>query len=300
MRTLLALLFLAWPALAQDAPGVETPGAEVADKPDEPQLVSVDLVGTVKTIHAGEKFLVGVRLRIEDGYHVYWRNPGDSGGATEAQLRAPKGFSVGPVMYPAPHRLEQAGGLTVYGYEGEAILFFEVTAPAELPEGRNTVFHGGARWLACKTECVPGRGVGQLRLGLSKRKPKKKIERPDGFATLGPHLARLPRPLPQHESWKLRWLGTEDKPILSIKLPKGTQGEFFPLEDDQNRFLRLRSMGGSVALHQSFLVGEQVLPRVRGSLLITDGKKTVCYSINRVWKDAPLVEPKNNRDKEGD
>ncbi|MDP6955327.1 MAG: protein-disulfide reductase DsbD family protein [Planctomycetota bacterium] len=294
MRSILALLFLALPALTQEATDTAV-GAEPSDVP----LVTVELVSTVKRIHAGESFLVGVRLILEPGYHVYWRNPGDSGGPTEARLRAPEGFKIGPAMFPAPQRMEEPGGLTTYGYENEALIFFEVTAPEKLPENRHTVFHGGARWLVCKTECVPGRGVGKMRLIHDRRKAKKKIERPQGYAALQPHLARLPRPLVTHESWKPRWMGSEDKPIFILKLPKGMTGEFFPLEDDQNRFLRARAKGGTITLHQSFLVGEQSLPRVRGLLLLNGGGKTICYELNRVWNDAPFVEPKKKTEEKG-
>jgi thiol:disulfide interchange protein DsbD len=299
LTTLLTSLFLVAPSFAQDAPG----GGGDAQTPalDPSTLVSVDLVSPVGQIRPGEEFLVGVRLRMEEGYHVYWRNPGDSGVPTEVQLRVPPGFKVGPPLFPAPWRLEQAGGLMAYGYEKEFVCFFQVTAPAELPNVRQSVFHGGARWLVCKTVCYPGRGVGELKLRHAKGKKaqsKNNAQRSEVYLTLLPHLARLPRPLPNPDAWKLRWTGTENKPMLVLHLPKDSKAEYFPLEDDQNRFVRTRSNDRVLTIIQSFQKGDQTTARVKGVLLVSQGEQTICYEINRTWKDAPFVAPKQPTQKE--
>lgn len=47
-------------------------------------LVKVALLADASSIKAGQPFTVGVKLTIKPDWHVYWKNPGDSGMATTA------------------------------------------------------------------------------------------------------------------------------------------------------------------------------------------------------------------------
>ena len=64
---------------------------------------------------------VALRLKMRDGWHTYWRNPGDSGLPTTLDWKLPAGVKAGPIEWPAPHALP-AGPLVNYGYEGEVLL----------------------------------------------------------------------------------------------------------------------------------------------------------------------------------
>lgn len=100
---------------------------------------------------------------LEDGWHVYWKNPGDSGLPLETIWTLPDGVSVSAVDYPAPHRIE-IGPLVNYGHEGEPVFTATLTAPAGLLAGSALDIRLEATWLICADICVPETGVFDLSL----------------------------------------------------------------------------------------------------------------------------------------
>ncbi len=44
-------------------------------------------------------------MMMRQNWHVYWRNPGDSGLPPEVAWTLPAGFSAGPLQWPAPSRI---------------------------------------------------------------------------------------------------------------------------------------------------------------------------------------------------
>lgn len=106
----------------------------------------------------GERFTILLRQQIREGWHTYWRNPGDSGEATELTWTAPAGFEVGALQWPTPD-LAPFANIINFGYHGEVLYPIEVTAPANAPVGQNATFSANAYWLVCADICVPEQGV---------------------------------------------------------------------------------------------------------------------------------------------
>ena len=67
---------------------------------------SVDLVSDVAAIQPGRPFWLGLRFRLEAGWHIYWTNPGDSGEPPRVKWNLPAGFEAGPIAWPVPRRIE--------------------------------------------------------------------------------------------------------------------------------------------------------------------------------------------------
>lgn len=128
------------------------PGSE---EYDTRKLVRADLIAEPAAIVSGEAFWVGIRLRMKQHWHTYWRNPGDSGLPTEAVWKLPDGFQAGPIVWPAPQRLPIAH-LVNFGYENETILLTQVTPPPTLPEGGTLPIAAEVSFLVCETICIPG------------------------------------------------------------------------------------------------------------------------------------------------
>jgi thiol:disulfide interchange protein len=102
----------------------------------------------------GQPLTVGLHLRLEDGWHVYWKNPGDAGMPTSIDWTLPEGFSAGPMQWPAPRRID-VPPLTSYGYEGEVMHLTEIQVPAGLAPGTQVPVRARADWLVCKEICIP-------------------------------------------------------------------------------------------------------------------------------------------------
>src|ERR1700716_1805280 len=86
------------------------PGSAVAT-----DNVKARLVSEVSTIAPGQSFWVALELNIRDGWHTYWRNPGDSGQATTLKWQLPAGFTAGDIVWAPPHRFD-ISPLANYGY----------------------------------------------------------------------------------------------------------------------------------------------------------------------------------------
>ena len=53
-------------------------------------------------VRAGQPLWLGLQLQHQPGWHTYWRNPGDSGLATQLQWQLPPGMSAGDTVWPTP------------------------------------------------------------------------------------------------------------------------------------------------------------------------------------------------------
>jgi DsbC/DsbD-like thiol-disulfide interchange protein len=129
-------------------------GARAATPPAG-ELVKADLLAEPTAIAPGQTFWVGVRLRMKEHWHTYWRNPGDSGEATAITWQLPDGFKAGPIQWPMPHRIP-VGPLANYGYDGEVVLLTQITAPTTLASGTRVPLAADVTWLVCEKECIPG------------------------------------------------------------------------------------------------------------------------------------------------
>ena len=100
---------------------------------------------------AGRSQVSGVQLRMDPGWKTYWRNPGDSGMPPEFDWTGSKNLKSAEVLYPAPRRFDDAGGVAV-GY-GEDVLFpVKLTPERESePIELKVAFSYGL----CKDLCIP-------------------------------------------------------------------------------------------------------------------------------------------------
>jgi thiol:disulfide interchange protein len=130
-----------------------------AANPGQTDHLQVALVSPATSITPGQTLTVGVHFEIEAGWHLYWKNPGDSGEAPRFKWTLPAGFTAGPTVWPAPRAMPM-GPLLNYGYEKELLLPVTIQIPAGLPpewkEGSELPIEVAARWLVCHETCIPG------------------------------------------------------------------------------------------------------------------------------------------------
>ena len=263
----------------------------VGDEPD----VKAEMIPTTGLITPGGTTLLAVHLELEPGWHVYWENPGDSGIATTLQVKGPKGFVVGPVLYPVPKRIDQPGGLVCYGYEDTACLFVEVTAPKTL-KGNEFLFTAEVQWLVCDDVCFSG----EAKLSAKLRR-RRGVGLPAPDKRLTPHLKRLPQPLSTWPSATARFSGSITKPVMIVTLPPRTtphpetkneevlNATFFAaafpgLEITQ---IEVKDRGAKTELRVSCTftpLENHPAPTLRGVLLVTtQDKEQIPFSLEPKW-----------------
>lgn len=115
----------------------------------------LELIADTTAIVPGQPFKLGVRFKLEPGWHIYYKNPGDTGYATEITPDLPAGFQIGDTEWKQPQTFTDFG-MKAFGYSDETVLAVTVTPPADLKPGDSLTIKVDARWLACHENCVPG------------------------------------------------------------------------------------------------------------------------------------------------
>lgn len=181
----------------------------------------VTLVSEAMAVTPGQPFHVSIDFELEDHWHIYWRNPGDSGLAPDIDWDVPSGFSIGAIQWPAPKRIK-AAGLVNYGYEGSPGLIQKMIPPQgleglELTQGGNEIIlEAELSWLICKEVCIPESAELALTLPIS--------EKPLINEDFASRFEGLPKAMEGEAFYQVK----EDK--IYLKLPKATskQAYFYP------------------------------------------------------------------------
>jgi thiol:disulfide interchange protein DsbD len=136
----------------------------------------VELVSDKTQVKPGDSFLIALHFKIDHGWHIYWKNPGDSGMPIRIQESTPTGFITAEWQWPVPQILSQPP-LTDYGYQDELFLIQEVKA-ISTDDKTSAEFSMQVSWLECKEECLPGKASLSLNMltgGQSKDSNRKAI-----------------------------------------------------------------------------------------------------------------------------
>ncbi|MCC6764597.1 MAG: thioredoxin family protein [Deltaproteobacteria bacterium] len=157
--------------------------------------LDVELVSDVAAAAPGGTFRLGVRFVPEKGWHVYWRNPGDSGEPPRIEWMLPAGLTAGALEWPTPERIP-VGPLAAFGYPGEVLLAAPVAVARDVAAGAPLPLRAQAKWLVCNDdECIPGGATLALTLPVGEG------------AAVAPEMARLfaARALPEKPpaSWRV-------------------------------------------------------------------------------------------------
>jgi thiol:disulfide interchange protein DsbD len=129
--------------------------------------VEAKLVPKETHIQPGKAFTVGLHLKMDPGWHTYYKEPGDSGLPTKIEWSLPSGFKAGEIQWPQPEKIV-VSGLVNYGYEGEILLPVEIMPPPYFLSGpRGIEIKAKATWLACQEACIPGKAELTLTLPVS-------------------------------------------------------------------------------------------------------------------------------------
>lgn len=188
------------------------------------------LVLGVETVRPGSSFLGGLRLKMEKGWHTYWRNPGASGMATSIEWKLPDGITAGAIQWPVPHILPEED-LTTYVYEDEVVLLIPFQVDAKVKPGSYTL-KGEASWLECKVQCLPGNSSVEHTLAVADA--SKPSPQADLLKTWQQKLPADPAALAVKASWESATTNAARVLFIDLK-PSGDHGtnvNFLPYEND--------------------------------------------------------------------
>jgi DsbC/DsbD-like thiol-disulfide interchange protein len=202
--------------------------AAAQQTPAQPQHARVELLSQQATIVPGSSVQLGIHFVLESGWHIYWRNPGDSGQPPAFKWQLPADFSAGEIQWPRPERMQPIKELADYGYHNEVLLPLVLHVP-QAASGRSfSEIHAEAKWLVCREVCIPEHAELKLALLLATAATPN-----TAAANLFAQTEKLlPKPLPR--GWKASVQSEKDDFILSVIANQQImQAEFFPLDPGQ-------------------------------------------------------------------
>ncbi len=119
------------------------------------EIIDASLIAERAATAPGDSFNIGLHQIIPDGWHTYWRNPGDFGLPIELDWDVPEGVEIGEIYWPAPEELPLGDGAIMdYGYHDEVVLALPVRV-AENFSGESLTLNVVADWQVCEEVCVP-------------------------------------------------------------------------------------------------------------------------------------------------
>lgn len=103
----------------------------------------------------------GIEIKLDPGWHTYWRDPGDSGVPPTFDFSGSDNVKSATVLWPAPQRFpDGAGGISI-GYVDRVILPVLV-APQDT--ARQSLLHLKLGYAVCGNLCIPAEAKLQLAL----------------------------------------------------------------------------------------------------------------------------------------
>ena len=158
-------------------PGGFTFGA--APKPEV--HVTARMIADSSAVVAGKPFKLGILLKMEPGWHTYYKESGDAGMPTRITWQLPPGFKASDLIWEKPNKFNDAGIVT-YGYHDNTLIGATITPPANLKAGSSLNFSAKVKWLSCKDVCVPGNGEASILLPVAAKADALNVA---DFAKLG-------------------------------------------------------------------------------------------------------------------
>jgi len=117
----------------------------------------VELIAERTSVMPGETVQAALKMDLDPGWHVYWRNAGDAGLPPQLVHRDTStipGGAIGDFLWPIPELLPVVDGeIMDYGYSDQVILPFSLMIPAA---ASSTVrLDVVADYLICEDICIP-------------------------------------------------------------------------------------------------------------------------------------------------
>ncbi len=182
----------------------------------------------------GKSVTLAILMQPKDGWHGYWKTPGDAGFPNSYDWTIPGGLKPAPLRYPVPKRF-LTNGLMNHVFYGDHALLTSIMIPAGMAAGDVLPIRIKGRWLACTDRiCVPEErefgteltiGDGGVAPGVRKRfdEWRRKLARPLGSPArfdVSAAKVRIALPLPPGRSLSDAWFFAETEQLVNYNAPQ--------------------------------------------------------------------------------
>jgi thiol:disulfide interchange protein DsbD len=207
---------------------VGLPAQAASSSADAPH-VHVQLVFRNAQIYPGAGDHGGLYFKLEPGWHIYWKNPGDAGEPPHIHWMLPEGVTAEPLQFTAPKRLP-LGPLMDYGYENEVLFPFRLVIAKTVKPG-TAVLHAKVDWLICRASCIPGKADLEITRKILAKSPAREADDGPGVEIWKQLGVLLPDALPPNE--RAVFQPTKEGFRLIVETgQRETETTFFPEDQD--------------------------------------------------------------------
>lgn len=243
--------------------------AAASAAPISAKHAKVELAANKSEVAAGGVALLGLHFILEPGWHIYWKNPGDSGQPPTLEWQLPQGFTAGDIEWPVPERLQASPELADYGYKDDVLLLVPLKVGPAATSDSAAQLTLNAKWLICREVCLPDHAEMKLSLPVGSA-TRNSSAQTNLFASARQH---LPKPLPR--GWKTSATEKKDSFVLKITAPEPLrQAQFFPatagqIDNAARQVVRGAPRGLSLELKKSDLLLKPIAV-LQGVLVLSD------------------------------
>ena len=239
--------------------------------------VKIELIPESAAVDARKPFWVGLLFHLDEGWHIYWQNPGDAGEPPKVQWQLPAGFTAGSILWPQPVRLG-TGSVIDYGYENQVLLMTPllmtpIDRSASSAASSTPAISADVKYIVCREMCIPGKAH------LTLSSPSSAQQFAAWRQLFEQTRAQIPGPTPKAWTLSAR-TGTgkdKDRFILSVRTEsKVHAATFFPLEPGQiensaSQGFAATANGFRLSLKKSDLLVKPIAS-LRGLLVLGPGR----------------------------
>jgi DsbC/DsbD-like thiol-disulfide interchange protein len=108
---------------------------------------------------SGAVLLGGIAVKLQPGWHTYWRTPGDSGVPPRFDFSKSDNIEAVTVLWPAPTKFDDGAGGTSLGYKQQIVLPLRIVAKnADKP----VTLRADINYAVCEKLCIPVEASAEL------------------------------------------------------------------------------------------------------------------------------------------
>jgi thiol:disulfide interchange protein DsbD len=249
------------------------------------------LILPVETARPGDAVTVGIQLKMDPGWHTYWRNSGASGSPTTNSWFLPPGINAGEIQWPVPEKLPPDDLLT-YVYENEVVLLVPLTLSSDLKSGPHEI-KTAVTWLECKEQCVPGTAEISATLNIG-TETKASADAPL-IQTWQKKLPQSADGLSPRASWEKETAGDLRQLILEWNSSSAGEADFYPYTSSdfevQGQVERLPFDAGKIRIRKPVKKYQGDWPKeISGLLIQKSGTEQSAYEATM-----PIPSTQQNR-----
>ncbi len=167
----------------------------------------------------------GIEIRLEKGWHTYWRYPGDAGVPPKFDWSGSENLASAEIRWPAPETIVDGGGMKSIGYHERAV-FPVVVKPADV--GLPVKLKLKMDFAVCEKLCVPADAAMELDIPLESGDLSEILEQAE---SLVPRRATLGEGMDKPGSLSVASIriehGAKPRAIISVSSPEGSAPRLF-------------------------------------------------------------------------